>query len=306
LSSSDDILALDHKFSVPGLARVIGGRGSLPKVVVATPAATGEIYLHGAHVTSWKPNGAGEVFYLSPNAIFTDGKAIRGGVPISFPWFADKASDPTAPAHGFVRTKAWQLSSIEAAGTAVIVTMSTESNDVTRNSWPSDFRLACRATFGAQLEIELIVTNTNKSSFTFEEALHAYYRVGNVEAALLEGLDSTSYLDKTDQRKEKKEACAVRLSSEADRVYLNTPSPLALVDASLKRRINISKENSQTTVVWNPWKEKSSNMADLGPDQWKKFLCIETTNVAPYAIELAPGQQHSMSMLVTCETREPT
>ena len=132
MDSLEAIANLDKTFGIAGAARVVPGNGGLTRVVASAPAATGEMYLHGGHVTSWRPNGAGEVLYLSPSSLWAEGHAIRGGVPVSFPWFADKTDDHTAPAHGFVRTKAWQLESIEMAGTNVTVSMSTESGEDTR------------------------------------------------------------------------------------------------------------------------------------------------------------------------------
>src|SRR5262252_2446072 len=101
-----------RQFEIAGVAEVVEGNGGLPKVHITAPECSGEIYLHGAHITSWKPSGAEEVFFLSSQSRWENGRAIRGGVPICFPWFGDKADDPHAPAHGFVRTTAWQLESI--------------------------------------------------------------------------------------------------------------------------------------------------------------------------------------------------
>ncbi len=132
-------------------ASVEKGNGGLPKVRVASPKVTGEIYLHGAHVTSWKPAGKEEVLFLSSQSQWEDGRAIRGGVPISFPWFAGKAYDPKAPAHGFVRTKAWQLESVSQIEDEIRVSMYTESNDDTKRWWPGDFHLAYSVTFASDL-----------------------------------------------------------------------------------------------------------------------------------------------------------
>src|ERR1700758_123587 len=168
-----------REFEIPGTAQVVEGNGGLPKVRITTPDVIGEIYLHGAHITSWKPYGAEEVLFLSSQSLWEDGRAIRGGIPICFPWFGGKADDPKAPAHGFVRTKAWQLESIAQTGGAVTVSMFTESNEDTRRCWPAEFRLVHRATFGSELSLELVVTNTGRTPLRFEEALHAYYRAGN-------------------------------------------------------------------------------------------------------------------------------
>jgi glucose-6-phosphate 1-epimerase len=298
LDSPDAISDLDKRFGIAGAVRIVPGNGGLSKVEASVPGGKGEMYLHGAHVTSWIPMGAAEVLYLSPNSIWKDGYAIRGGVPVSFPWFADRAGDPAAPAHGFVRTRAWQLQSIEKAGDDVIVSMSTESDEATQKWWPADFRIVCRATFGGKLKIELIVSNSGVSPLSFEEALHAYFQVENAETASVHGLNATDFIDKNDKHVVKRQNGDVRLTSATDSVYLNTQQELALFDPTLKRRISIRKENSLTTVVWNPWAEKSRAMSDLGPDRWKGFICIETSNVAPYSVKLDPGQQHSMAALI--------
>jgi glucose-6-phosphate 1-epimerase len=107
---------LNNRFAIVGLAQIAAGNGGLPRVSVSGPAATAEIYLHGAQLTSWCPAGADEVIFLSKQSQWAAGHAIRGGIPVCFPWFRNKADDPKAPSHGFVRTKAWQLDSVESLG----------------------------------------------------------------------------------------------------------------------------------------------------------------------------------------------
>ena len=297
--ASSTIADLNGRFGLERVATVVAGNCGLAKIVISTAAASAEMYLHGGHVTSWKPKDAGEVLYLSPNSLFEDGRAIRGGIPVCFPWFGDKADNPAAPAHGFVRTKAWQLESMELAGSGVVVSMSTQSDDYTRKWWPHDFLLTCRATFGAQLKVELIVTNTDSSVFTFEEALHAYFAVKDVETASVRGLEATRYIDKTDHRIEKMQKGDVHFSSETDRVYLDTTRDLKLFDPAGQRQIFVGKENSRTTVTWNPWSDKSVALTDLGANQWKSFVCIETSNVAPFALQLESGETHSMAAVIS-------
>jgi glucose-6-phosphate 1-epimerase len=288
------IAELNHRFAIPGVATVVAGNGGLPKVQITTAAATGEMYLHGGHVTSWKPSGGREVFFLSPHSLYQEGKAIRGGVPVCFPWFGDKADDSHAPAHGFVRTKRWELQSIERSGDAVSVSMATTNDEGTRQWWPQDFRLLHRVTFGSELFMELIVTNTDAKPQRFQEALHAYYSVGDATRASISGLDGVRYLDKTDTYREKAQAGDIMIEAETDRVYLNTSGTLHLSDPVLQRQTTVAKQNSRTTVVWNPWSEKARDLPDLGEDQWKSMLCIEVTNVGDFAVDVAPGQTHTM------------
>ena len=301
-----DLADLNRRFAIPGIASVILGNGGMPAVQIATPAAAGEMYLHGAHVTSWRPRGVREVLFLSPRSLYQDGKAIRGGVPVCFPWFGDKADDPHAPAHGFVRTKSWHLEALERNGDGVSVSMFTESSNSTQQWWPHSFRLQYRVTFGTDLVLELMVRNTGAHPFRFEEALHAYYKVGDAARAGVSGLNGTHYLDKTDSFREKTQSGDVVITSETDRVYLDTEHALLLKDPVLRRQITVAKENSRTTVVWNPWVEKAKALSDLGADQWSSMLCIEVTNVGSSAVELPPGQQHTMSARVHIQSDDQT
>ncbi|MGA7919195.1 MAG: D-hexose-6-phosphate mutarotase [Candidatus Acidiferrales bacterium] len=292
------IAQLDRRFEIPGIAQVVEGNGGLPKVQITSVEAAGEMYLHGAQVTSWKPAAGQEVFFLSSLSRWIEGQAIRGGVPICFPWFGGKKDDPKAPAHGFVRTKAWQLESIAQAGAAVTVSMFTESSESTKKWWPGEFRLVHRVTFGAELSLELLVMNTGRTSLPFEEALHAYYRVGNVEKVRVWGLDRVHYFDKTDSNREKLQDGEITVVSEIDRVYLNTRDEIGLEDSLLHRRTRITKENSRTTVVWNPWVQKAHSLSDFADDEWRQMICIETSNVADFAVDLAPDQQHKMKAVM--------
>ena len=294
-----DITELDRRFGIPDIARVCEGDGRLARVDITSPLAHGEMYLHGAQVTSWKPAGKDEVLFISTKTRWEEGKAIRGGIPICFPWFRAKADDPHAPAHGFVRTRSWQLGSIVETGAGVAVTMFIESDEQTRRWWPAEFRLAHRVTFGSELSLELICTNTGNTSLRFEEALHTYNRVADVGTVRLQGLDGARFLDNTDSNKEKTQLGDVTIASQTDNAFLSTQNAVDLLDPKMRRRIRLQKANSSTTVVWNPWQEGASGLRDLGEDEWKQFLCVEASNIIGAAVTLAPGQEHTMSALLS-------
>jgi glucose-6-phosphate 1-epimerase len=292
-------LAVSGRKSVnPATASVVEGNGGLRKVRITSPKVAGEIYLHGAHITSWKPAGREEVLFLSSQSRWENGIAIRGGVPICFPWFGGKADDPSAPAHGFVRTKTWNLESIAQAEDGITVSMSTESDEDTRRLWPAEFHLAYHVTFAADLRLELVATNTGRKSLRFEEALHAYHRVGNILNARVGGLQAADYIDKTDSNRKKFQRGEIAIVSETDRVYLNTKAAIELEDPVFRRRTRVAKENSLTTVVWNPWVQKAHALPDFADDEWIQMVCIETSNVSDFALDLAPGQQHRMKAIV--------
>jgi glucose-6-phosphate 1-epimerase len=299
MATSAPLSDLNRRFAIPGIAKIVDGRGGLPSIRVTAPRASGEIYLHGAHVTAWQPTGAEEVLYVSSKSKWQDGAAIRGGVPVCFPWFSTRAEDPRSPAHGLVRTKSWQLEGITHADHDVTVALSTSADETTRKTWFGDFHLLFCATFGEQLRLELIVTNHGTSSFRFEEALHSYFRAGNVAAAKLRGLNSVVYVDKTDAQREKHQHGDVVLSAETDRIYRNTLATVEIEDPAARRRILVAKEDSRDTVVWNPWSEKGKTMSDLGVDEWRHFVCVETSNVGDHAVTLAPAQAHTMTALIS-------
>lgn len=288
--------------NIPAVASLVEGRNGLPMVRVATPHATGEMYLHGGHVTSWKPAGHDEVLFVSEDARYEDGKAIRGGVPVCFPWFGALEGHPYAPSHGCVRTRTWRLDSIEANDDAAVVTMSTESDQDTRRFWPADFLIEHRVTFGAELTMELTVTNTGDGPLTFEEALHTYYRVGHVASVRIEGLAGVRYLDSVDDNREKVQAGDIAFVGETDRIYLDTGAPIELLDGVGARRLRIAAHDARTTVVWNPWIGRAQAFTDMRDDEWREFVCIETCNVTPAAaVTLAPGDQHLMRAIVTIQ-----
>jgi glucose-6-phosphate 1-epimerase len=289
---------LNRRFGIPGVAQVTSGNGGLPRVSIATPVASAEIYLHGAQVTSWRPTGHEDVIFLSRQSQFEAGRAIRGGIPVCFPWFRNKLDDPKAPSHGVVRTKAWELDAVEVQGNGVLVSLSTVSDEGTRAWWPHDFHLAHRATIGAQLTQELIVTNTNPGPVRFEEALHTYYHVGAAENIHIRGLDGVAYLDNTDGNREKRQHGDIVFTEQTDRAYLDTTHAVEITDPVLRRRIRLEKQHARTTVVWNPWSTGAQSLSDLGDDEWRTMACVEASNMRAFGVDLAPGQQHTMKTVI--------
>lgn len=272
------------------------GAGDLPVVRVATALATGEVYLQGAHVTSWQPAGAEPVIWLSPAAQFRSGSAIRGGVPICFPWFGAGRTG-LSPAHGFARTAPWRLAgATDDAGTVTLTFMLTQ-DDVAgapgADRWPFAFEARYAVSFGAELTLALTVRNTGSETFSFEEALHTYLAVADVRSATIEGLDGARYLDKTATGEQGPvvQTGAVTFAGATDRVYLRG-APLTLVDPGA-RTITIESDRTADTVVWNPWAGGAAAMADLGDDDWTTMVCVEAANALDDAITLAPGDAHT-------------
>jgi glucose-6-phosphate 1-epimerase len=295
--------SLNERFAVAGVLKFEAGSGGLIRAAIGGRAAEGHVYLHGAHVTHHRAAGERPLLFLSERSQFASGKAIRGGVPVIFPWFGARAGHPEAPDHGFARTRDWAVESVEHANDgSVAVTLAFEDDDATRRTWPHAFRVRQRTVFGARLEMTLEVENRSDQPFHFEEALHTYVLVGDVAQVSIDGLEGSIYIDKTDAMKRKTLAAGpLRLDGTTDRVFLDTRSTCVIADPVLARRIVVEKTGSATTIVWNPWHEKASTMADLGDDQWRSMLCAEAANAADNTVHLAGGERHVMRVIIGAE-----
>jgi glucose-6-phosphate 1-epimerase len=290
---------------VAELVGVGAGAGGSPRVGGSGPRADAELYLQGGHLTQWQPHGAAPVLFLSPRATYAPGKAIRGGVPLIFPWFGAHATDRQAPMHGFARSHPWRLvTSGPGADGAVVLELALDDDQATRALWPSAFTLRYRVIVGSVLTLALETVNASSAPFTFEAALHTYLAVGDVEAVAITGLENTTYLDKVDAFARKRQGAEpLRLTGETDRVFLGTRTRCVVSDRALGRRLVVDKAGSATTVVWNPWASKAKDIADLEPDGWRRMICVETANAADDAVTLAAGARHLMSATISIEPR---
>src|SRR5262245_9840635 len=287
---------LRSRFEVPGAVRIEDGQNGLARVVLTGAGGEAHVYLHGAHVTRYAPAGQPPVLFTSTRSLFTRDKAIRGGVPVIFPWFGARAGHPSAPQHGFARIAEWEVAAVGAPdATAPSVVLGLSSSDTTRAEWPFEFEARYRITVGAALELALEMRNTSAQSFAFEEALHTYLAVADVTEIAVTGLAGTTYIDKVDGMARKRQgADPVRITGETDRVYLDTRASCVVDDPRGGRRLVVDKQGSASTVVWNPWRDKAKAMSDLGADEWRSMICIETANAADDAVTLAPGARHEM------------
>jgi glucose-6-phosphate 1-epimerase len=170
----------------------------------------------------------------------------------------------------------------------------TSSDLNTRRWWPYDFRLRHRITAGKNLRMELIATNTGRTPFRFEEALHTYFRVGDVEHAEVRGLGGAAYLDNTDGNREKMQEGGLNLAGPTDNAYAHSATTVDIADPVLGRALRTEKENSATTVVWNPWQQGAAKLADLDDDEWRSMLCVEAANILAAAVALGPGEEHTL------------
>jgi glucose-6-phosphate 1-epimerase len=285
-----------HQFEIPNVLRFDDSPGGLVRAVISTSTAEADLYLQGAHVTHWTPRGQRPVLFVSPKSLFTPGTAIRGGVPVIFPWFGPRSDGKPGPAHGFARTAEWAIEGTKLRDDGnVEIALVLSPNDTTRGLGYDSFHLRLRATIGSSLEIELETRNDAKEPLTYEEALHTYFAIADIRQTSVSGLEATAYIDKTDGFKRKKLGNEpVRIAKETDQVHLSTKATCVIHDPVWQRRIIIEKAGSDSTVVWNPWIDKTKGMSDMAPDGWQNMICVEVANAADNAVHLGPGASHML------------
>lgn len=290
-------MANTSKNRAPARVTFLDGRGELPMVEITTMWSMAEIYLHGAHVTNFKKQGEQPLLFLSQCSRFEEDQPIRGGIPVIFPWFGPREGLPT---HGFARIKPWEVKEVLPAVDGTVSVRFGLPDSPEAGTYPP-FLAEYVVTVNDCLTLELIVTNKSKdSTLEFEECLHTYFAVEDITQTSIVGLKGISYLDKVAnfaKKTEKEEA--MRIASEVDRVYLDARGTVEIHDSALGRVIRIAKENSASTVVWNPWIAKAQQMPDFGNDEYQKMVCVESGNVNANKVVLGPGKSSTMKVTLS-------
>jgi D-hexose-6-phosphate mutarotase len=282
-----------------GQVSLIDGRGELPMVEVSTAASTAGIYVHGAHVTHFKKKDEPPLLFLSQVSRFAEHEPIRGGVPVIFPWFGPREG---LPQHGFARLKAWELKeSLPAPDGSVSVRF--RLPDCPEASAFPPFSAEYVVTVSDILTLQLVIKNlSSQDVFTFENCLHTYFEVGDINQVSIRGLKGASFMDKVANFARKTETNnAIRITSEVDRIYLDTPSTVEILDPVLKRKIRVEKQGSASSIVWNPWVAKAQQMPDFGNEEYQRMVCVESGNVASNSIKLPPGETSTLTVKLSSE-----
>ncbi|MGF1513943.1 MAG: D-hexose-6-phosphate mutarotase [Elainellaceae cyanobacterium] len=278
------------------------GQGNFPIIEIDNGSATATVSLYGGQVLSFQPKGEPKpVLFLSENAYYREGKAIKGGAPVCWPWFGPDPEGKGRPNHGFVRNRLWNVVKVQGSSDATTVVLGVSANDETQAIWPQSFELSIEITVNTSLAIALVTRNTGSSAFSITQALHTYFAVGDIAQVAVLGLDGTEYIDKVDGGATKPQSGKVTIDQEVDRIYLGVPSKLVVDDGALGRKINVVSGGSQTAVVWNPWAEISAQSGDLTDEAYKGMVCVETTNAATDVVEVPAGGEFRLTATYSIE-----
>ncbi|MQY07961.1 D-hexose-6-phosphate mutarotase [Actinomadura macrotermitis] len=244
--------------------------GRLPLVVIDHPRVRAAVTLQGAQLIAWQPAGEQPVLWLSEESAFAEGKAVRGGVPICWPWFAGAGE----PGHGFARISEWELTSHKEDDETVSLTFTLRSSPRTRELWPHDFVLTARHTLGKECGIELQAEGDHVST----GALHSYFHVGSADEVTVAGLGDR-YIDKVIDDSDGRQDGELSFPDRVDRIFFHPEEVSLLKDPVLDRVVEVRHREVSDVVTWNPGVELSHRLDDMADDAYTRFVCVESARL---------------------------
>ncbi len=299
------IKKLNQAFAIKDKVEFIAAENHQVAIKIKTAWSWAVIYLQGAHLTSFERVNDGdfqELIWLSPLAHYQANKAIRGGIPICWPWFGKKLDAPDLAQHGFARSSLFDVKQVnEMSDGKIQLILELKNTKESEVIWPFQFKLEVIFTLGEELSIELKTTNTGDKDFSFSEAIHSYFKVDDIHQTELKGLAGAQYFDQLSQATQQQNGVLI-FDQEIDQIYQtanqnNFQSLLIKQQNNQKNNINVSQKNANSTVVWNPWITKAQQMSDFPDDGFLEMLCVEAANTGD-GIFLKKDQSHSLSQLV--------
>ncbi len=261
--------------------------------------ATAGIALFGAHVLSYTPAGKEDLIWMSSNTPFNGKAALRGGIPICWPWFGKIAE----PGHGFARINEWKLAEHRENEDGVIVVLELEESAETLSIWPYKFKTRLYVEIGDALKVSLEVNNTDEKAWNFSGALHTYLNVGDIAQISTTGM-GLEYIDKLQDSKICQGEETLVLTDTIDRVYTAPEAKITVTDPVLKRALVIENSGHNSAVLWNPWSQGATAMGDMPDDGYKTMFCVESTLHSPCISAgqvLQPNEQYLLTTTISAE-----
>ncbi len=271
--------------------------------VLEAAGSTAVIAMQGAQVLSWRPAGHVEdALWLSPQAKLGTGRAVRGGIPVCWPWFGPHPEGADKPAHGFVRAAPWRVAGSAVSDRRARLVLSFDATRVDPGLWPHCAQAEIEITVGEALTVTLSTLNVSEAPISLTMALHTYLSVGDIARVEVRGLEEQVYVDQLAGHARKKQSGGISFDAEVDRIYQATADTVIVSDEVLGREIRVAKTGSLSTVVWNPWIEKGGRLGDLGDDGYRRMVCIEAANAGGDTVTLAPGARHRMTTEISVQS----
>ena len=266
----------------------------------------------GAQVLSYQEDDQPPLIWLSEHAAYKRGQGVRGGVPVCWPWFGGLQRNPqtvqamhlqpaAAPAHGLVRNLDWQLQGIDSRDDGVQIEFVYNSAAQPLTDWPHAAELRLSIRLDERLHIQLNSRNLGDTPLAISQALHSYFAVSDIRNVAVEGLHGCRYIETLEDWQQRQQDGLLQFSGETDRIYLDTPAQLSILDRTWQRRIQLRSSGSNSAVLWNPWIDKAQRLSQFAADAWPGMLCIEHANVLDDIRVLPAGEQHQLGLSLWAE-----
>lgn len=298
---------LNEQFALPKRLIFNEINEDFPLIEVINDHAEATISVYGGQVLSYRPaEQSHDVLFMAGKAQYIKGKAIRGGIPICWPWFGKRQDRPDFPGHGIARINRWRVEEarqLDAGNTQIRLSLN-QPLPQHLNWWPNSFELQLIITIGKTLTLELRTHNTGQQPFAITQAFHVYFRVGEIHHCRLTGLESIDYQDNLDGERQKHRNAAITVSKPIEQVYRLNNGTVNIIDEILKRKIAIDSFEATDMVIWNPWTTGSAAMPDLNATDYQRFICVEPGHVGAGGFVLQPGSEGSLRTVIALENTE--
>lgn len=233
----------------------------IPVLELSHPIGTAKVSLQGAQLLSWRPTHTDkDVIWLSEIEPFTKGEAIRGGIPICYPWFGKART----PMHGYARLQQWQLVSFNIQPNEVRLNFLLETEN-------AEDIAHIEMTFTDEFHLEFTNYCIEKEP---QLALHTYFNIGDITKTEIQQLPTTTFNVLTQQQEDISD---IRIITENVECIYPANERNIIVDHLNQRTIEVIHENASEIVLWNPWHKETSNMSK---DGHKTMICVETARIS--------------------------
>lgn len=268
--------------------------------VIDNPWCDAVIARQGAQVLHYQQKQKPPLLWLSKANQFQSAKAIRGGIPLCFPWFGKHPTQADLPSHGFARQMDWHLQQASENAQGHHLTFVLRDNAATRLLWDYAFEAVMEIRLGAQLEINFQVSNTDSQPFEFGFAWHSYFDIEDISQTQLTGLEGLAFLDQLlpEAGYSHADSQPVTFCAETDRIYQQAGGRYQIRSAQ-QAPIQIEAAKCSSVVVWNPWAEKAVRLGDMPEQSWKNMLCVECGQVGGANVHLEAGQTVCYAMVLS-------
>lgn len=264
--------------------------------------AHAQVFLQGAHVSEYCPSGDENLLWMSQSANYALGKAIRGGIPICWPWFG-ASPEAAEPQHGVARQSRFEVVDHQIKDAFTSVTLRLDPKALADYVRYAGLELEVEVRLADFLWMEMRTTNHSAETKRINDCFHNYFSISDISKTQIPQLEKLTYLDKVQDFKQCEQQRAFLVDQEVDRVYQGVGNSVSVIPASDDQLIAIDTWGFENLIVWNPWSMKAKEMSDFDDFGYQQMICAEPANATYGSVEIPPGSIHRAGQKIQRRTR---